>query len=82
MQDKLDREQTETNIQSVKDRLDMIAKSLSDMSKKTRRIEVIDAISVEGSNEVDVRQEAENGEGMGEGDTFDQEPTSETTEES
>lgn len=42
-QDKLDREQTETNIQSVKDRLDMIAKSLSDMSRKTRRIEVIDA---------------------------------------
>lgn len=76
----LERVQDNESVQTINDRLKLLADNFERFSRKVRRIEVEDAVQVESSGEMDVLSEAQDGEEVGERDTFDQEPTPETTE--
>jgi len=78
--EELDRVQDNQSLQTVNDRLLALATSFEKFSKRVRRIEVEDAIQEQGTIEMDVRQQAGNGEEVGEEDTFDQEVTEKSGE--
>lgn len=59
--------------QQVQDRLLALADAFANMSKKTKRIEVIDAIPIEKTSEMDVYEQTGNGEEVGQENTQHQE---------
>ena len=61
--------------QQVQDRLASLADAFSQMARKTRKIEVMDAIQIEGPSQVDVLPETTDGQEMGSEDTFNEETT-------
>lgn len=65
------------NNQKIQDRLQNLAIAFEQFAKKTKKIEVVDAVQIESTGEMDVFAEAKNGEEMGQGDTFDQIPSQE-----
>lgn len=72
----------EANAESIQDRLASLAATFESLSKKVRKIEVIDleptdALQEQSPSQMDVLPETQDGEEMGEGDTFDQEFTQE-----
>lgn len=76
----LEQVQDNQSLQTVNDRLLALATSFEKFSKKVRRIEVEDAVQIEGPDQMDVRKQAGNGEEVGEEDTFDQEITEKSGE--
>lgn len=71
----------ETSLTSVQDRLKSLAENFEKFSRKVRRIEVEDALPESSSSQMDVREQAQDGEGVGSQDTFDI-PFTEKTEAS
>lgn len=69
----LDRVQDSTSLQTVNDRLKSLADNFEKFSRKVRRIEVEDAVQIEGPSEVLVCEGTESSSGICEEDTFDQE---------
>jgi hypothetical protein len=55
--------------QQVQDRLLALADAFANMSKKTKRIEVLDAVPIEKTSEMDVLEQTGDGEEMGEEDS-------------
>lgn len=59
----------EATQQAVEDRLKLLADSFASFAKKVRRVEVEDAIQIQGPERLDVREQTEDGEEMAVGDS-------------
>ena len=80
-QEQLDSIPVEQSVQGVNDKLKALAEAFTKMSKQVRRIEVEDAIQIEGPSEIHVCEASEDSEGVREEDTFDVQVTEEEKEE-